>query len=282
MARTARRDWKQRVTNLVIILAVGWICICALLFLFQDRFLFFPRAALVASPGDVGLIHDELELPLPDGGMLHGWYVHAPESRGTLLFCHGNAGNISHRLESIREFVHHRLDVLIFDYEGYGRSSGSPGEEALYRDVQTAWDHLTGSKGVPAERIILFGRSLGGSVAAWMASRVDAAGLIVESTFTSVPDMAREKYPFFTLRSLVRHKLDALEHIRGARCKLLVAHSKDDEIVPYAHGRKLFEAAPAPKWFLEMRGGHNHGPDVTGAEYTRGLAEFFDQALPVQ
>ncbi|MFH0947352.1 MAG: alpha/beta hydrolase [Planctomycetota bacterium] len=269
-------------TTLVIILVVGWIGVCALFYLFQDRLLFIPRRALIMEPGSVGLVHDDLELSLPGGGVLHGWYVHAPGSRGTLLFCHGNAGNISHRLDSIREFVRHRLDVLIFDYEGYGRSSGSPGEDELYRDVQIAWDYLTATRGIPEDRIVLFGRSLGGAVAAWMAGRVNAAGLIVESCFTSVPDMARELYPFFTLRSLVRHKLDAREHIRAARCKVLVAHSKDDEIVPYAHGRRMYEAAPDPKWFLEMRGGHNYGPERTGEAYTQGLGEFFDRVLPVQ
>jgi len=268
------------VTVLLLSVALGCLAIAALLFLFQDRILFIPTGTLLATPEDAGLSYEDLTFELDGGQQVHGWFVPAREARGVILFCHGNAGNISHRLESIRTFVDLGLDVLIFDYEGYGRSTGQPSQRALYRDALAAWDHLTVERGIPPERILLFGRSMGAAVAAWLATQTEPAGLIVESGFTSVPDMAREHYPLFVLRCMVRHKLDTLASIQAVRCPVLIAHSKGDEIVPYRHGRKLFEAAPEPKTFLDLEGSHNDGPRRTGPAYETALRAFIDGVLP--
>ncbi len=272
-----------RVRSVAIFLAVlllAWLGLALFLYFVQDRMLFFPTREIGATPARIGLQFEEVTLPLENGRELGAWFVPAREARGTLLFCHGNAGNISHRLESIREFHGHGLNVFIFDYEGYGRSTGTPSEAALYRDAEAAWRHLIEARGVAPAEIVLFGRSLGGGVAAWLGARVQAAGLIVESAFTSVPDMARELYPWLALRFLVRNKVDALAAVRGARCPVLVAHSREDEIVPFAHGQRIFAAAPEPKEFLELRGDHNSGFLVTGQEYSAGLGRFFEHVLP--
>lgn len=267
---------------LVTTVALGWLGIVLLMALFQDRLLFFPTANLSGSPTNIGLRHEEVMMPLDNGERIHGWFIHARAGapvRGTLIFCHGNAGNISHRLASIRTFVALGLNVLIFDYEGYGRSSGRPTEAALYRDVEAAWKHVVEERSIPADSVVLFGRSLGAAAASWLASRVDCAGLIVESSFTSVPRLARELYPAFVIPALVRNKLENLEYVSSARSPVLVAHSRDDDLIPYHHGKQVFEAAPEPKWFLEMRGGHNDGPERTGKAYFEELERFLDRIL---
>jgi fermentation-respiration switch protein FrsA (DUF1100 family) len=268
------------VTIILTTLAVGWLGLMLVLFLIQDRMLFFPSRELVWTPSRADLAYEDLMLPLEDGNQVSAWFVPAKNARGTVLFCHGNAGNISHRLESIRDFHELGVNVLIFDYEGYGRSTGKPSEAALYRDVRAVWSYLTKDRGLPPERIVLFGRSLGGAVAAWLAARVDAAGLIVESSFTSVPDMARELYPLLTIRAMVRTRLETATYVQQVRCPVLVAHSRDDDIVPYSHGRRIYELAPEPKFFLEMRGDHNSGPFATGPAYREGLGRFLDEVLP--
>jgi hypothetical protein len=192
----------------------------------------------------------------------------------TLLFFHGNAGNISHRLDSIRIFADLGLDVFIFDYRGYGLSEGSPSEPGTYRDATAAWRWLTGERGLAPGQILLFGRSLGAAVALELATRVEPAGVILESAFTSVPDLGAAIYPWLPVRLLSRYRYDNLGRIASVRAPLLVVHSRGDEIVPFRQGQALFAAASEPKRFLELQGGHNDGFLASGVGYRRGLAEF--------
>ncbi|MDX1527573.1 MAG: alpha/beta hydrolase [Gammaproteobacteria bacterium] len=254
--------------------------LCVALYLFQNRLVFLPSRTLFATPQRIGLDYEDVWLQPTGGVRIHGWYLPHPEPRGTLLFFHGNAGNIGDRLESLAIFHHLRLNVLIIDYRGYGKSEGSPGESESYADAEAAWRHLVETRRIPAGRIVLFGRSMGGAVAAWLASRVAPAGLILESTFTSVPDMAAKVYPIFPVRLLARIRLDARASLAGANAPLLVIHSVNDEIVPVAHGRALFDAAREPKRFLELRGGHNDGFLVSREKYVAGLAEFIEEIFP--
>ncbi len=269
--------------RIAAILAVLYVLVGAALYLFQSRLIHLPGVPgreLAATPERLGVAYQDVWLETGDGLAIHGWFVPATEARGTLLFFHGNAGNISHRLDSIRIFHELGLNVLIIDYRGYGQSEGSPSESGLYRDAEAAMAHLIRERETPIEDIILFGRSLGAAVAAQMAIRYqDVGGLILESAFTSVADMAAELYPIFPARLLVRHRYDALETLQDVSSPVLVVHSPDDEIVPYAHGRRLYEAAPEPKWFLELRGGHNDGFLRTGDDYSRGLDDFLGEAL---
>lgn len=268
--------------DILIFLALSYLALAAALFFLQSGMLYLPDTpgrALEATPADRGLEFEPLSIPTGDGETLDGWFIPAGEARGTLLFFHGNAGNISHRLDSVGLFHRLGLNVLIFDYRGYGRSSGKPSEAGLYRDAEAAWRYLTGERATPADEIVLFGRSLGGAVAVWLAGRVRPAGLIVESSFTSVPDMGAEIYPWLPVRLLARNRFDSRARIGGVRVPVLIIHSRQDEIIPFRHGRRLFEAAAEPKQFLEIAGGHNDGFYVSGEKYREGISEFLDGVL---
>ena len=265
---------------LSIVVAV-YAVLCVALYLFQSRMVYFPVAELWATPQTAGLAYEDVYLEAGDGNRVHGWFIPAAEPGGlTLLFLHGNAGNISHRLESLRIFHLLGLSTLIIDYRGYGQSGGRPSEANSYEDALLAWRHLTEARGIASERIVVFGRSLGAGVAAWLAREVDPAGLILESPFRSVPALAADVYPMFPVRYLARIHYDTLSRVPGLACPVLVAHSPGDEIVPFAHGRAVFEAAPEPKRFLEMRGGHNDGFLVTGRDYYEALRAFLDSIAP--
>lgn len=268
-------------TALWFILLVGGIYLGLGLFLyiFQGKLIFYPTRILVYNPGAAGLNYEDVWLQTPDGERLHGWFVPRENSRGTLLFFHGNAGNISGRIESIRQFHELGLDVFIIDYRGYGKSTGRPHEKGLYTDALAAYDYLAQERSIPAASLIIFGRSLGGSVAAYVASERPGAGLALESTFTSVPDVARGYYPVFPVGLLTRYELPTLEYMRKFEGPVLIAHSPDDDLISYSFGRELYEAATGPKQFLEMRGGHNDGFFLTGNAYTEGYDRFFTLVL---
>ncbi|MCC5857232.1 MAG: alpha/beta hydrolase [Ectothiorhodospiraceae bacterium] len=265
------------------LLVVIYLLLVAALYLFQSRLIHLPAVPgreILSTPERIGLDYRDVWLTTGDDVRLHGWYVPYAPSAPTLLFFHGNAGNISHRLDSLRIFHELGLNVLIIDYRGYGRSAGRPGERGLYRDAHAAVDWLRDEYDVEAEELILFGRSLGAAVASRMAAERGAAVLILESAFTSVPDLAAELYPIFPVRMLARHDYDTRAHLDAVRAPVLVVHSPDDEIVPFRHGQRLYEAAPEPRALLKLEGGHNDGFLVSGRRYTDGLREFLDQYGP--
>ena len=197
-------------------------------------------------------------------------------ARAPCCFFHGNAGNISHRLDSIQVFHRLGLQVLIIDYRGYGQSDGSPSEANTYEDAQAAWRFLTEGRSIAPNRIVLFGRSLGGSVAGWLAARVPTGGLMLESSFTSVPDMAAQVYPIFPVRWLARIQYDTRAQLAAVECPVLIAHSRNDELVPFSHSRELLAAVRTTGYFLEMRGGHNDGFLTTGIRYEQGIERFLE------
>jgi hypothetical protein len=210
-----------------------------------------------------------------DGVTLHGWYIPGRSDR-VLLFFHGNAGNISHRLESIRQFLQLGLSVLIIDYRGYGQSGGRPTEQGIYRDAQAAWRYLAEANETPATRIVLFGRSMGASAASYLATRHRPLALIVESSFTSVPDIAAEYYPWLPVRRLSRLRHSTEDFIREADCPVLVIHSRDDEIVPFRHGEAIYAAASEPRTLFEIHGTHNDAFLRDEHNYLAGLQSFLD------
>jgi len=270
------------VANLLLVLALSYLGIVAYLYLSQGRMLFLanlPSRAVAATPADIGLAFDPLSIETADGETLDGWYVSAKNPRGTLLFFHGNAGNIAHRLDSIAIFHGLGLNVLIFDYRGYGRSTGKPSEQGTYRDAESAWRYLVEQRGIPAGEILLFGRSLGGAVATCLATRVEPAGLIVESSFSSVPDMAGELYPWLPVRWLARISYDSKGRIGEVQAPVLIVHSAEDEIIPFHHGQALFEAATEPKTMLKISGGHNEGFLLSRESYQRGIQAFLDMVF---
>ncbi|QVL49027.1 MAG: alpha/beta hydrolase [Thiocapsa sp.] len=266
---------------------LGWIAsaillLNAALWLLQPGMVFYPTRALAATPADWGLAFEDVELTAEDGTRLHGWYIPHPDATHTLLFFHGNAGNISHRGDSIAIFNRLGLSVLIIDYRGYGRSAGRPSEAGVYLDARAARDHLVEVRGVDPKRIIIFGRSLGASVAADLAARVPSGGVILESGFSSARDMARHLYPGLHRVLYLRFDFDAAERLSRVRSPVLVLHSPHDEIVPYSLGRKLFEAAREPKRLVDLRGDHNSGFLASQPDYERSLAAFIGALGPSQ
>lgn len=252
------------------------------LYVFQERFVYFPELPsrqVMATPADIGLAFEAVRLGTADGETLAGWYIPAPAARGTLLYLHGNGGNIGHRLDPIAVFHRLGLNILIIDYRGYGDSSGKPSEEGTYQDALAAWDYLTQEKRHMPDRIVLFGESLGGSIAARLAARQTPAGLVIYASFTSVPELAQALYPIFPASRLARYRYDTRAALRGVNCPVLILHSPEDEIIPFSHGQALLAAAREPKRLVELRGGHNDALEVSREVYTREIGAFLQQFL---
>lgn len=263
----------KRLMNILLTLLGAYILMLLILFLMQRQMIFFPDPNLVLTPDHAGLEWSDVYMETEDGVSLHAWYLPHPESESVLLFSHGNAGNISHRLELLERFHDRGISTLIYDYRGYGRSEGRPSERGLYRDVRAAWKYLTEEKGYEPRQVILFGRSLGGSVSSRLATRVEPGGLVLESSFTSARDVAADIYPFIP-SSLVRFRFDAAADLQKVNCPVLVMHSRDDSIIGFHHGERLYKAAPEPKTFVELRGGHNDNFLVSGDLYFEALQQF--------
>jgi fermentation-respiration switch protein FrsA (DUF1100 family) len=256
-----------------LILGVLWVNII-------ERFIFFPDAVLVGTPASVSLPFEDVEFAAADGTMLHGWWVRGHRAE-TLLWFHGNAGNISHRLDNLR-LLHDAVgaSVFLFDYRQYGRSAGSASERGLYDDARGALAFLKGRPEIDPTRLVYFGRSLGSAVAVDLAVTHPPAGLILETPFASIREMARRWLPG-PLSALVPQQFDNLGKIGAIRSPTLFIHGDQDDLVPYPQGQQLFEAAAEPKTFFTIPGaGHNDTYLVGGSDYFRKIAAFCD-SLPV-
>lgn len=271
--------------NLGLVAMVGYAFFAAAIFFVQPRLIYYPDfgRSITGTPDDLGLAYEAVEITTEDGEVLHGWFVPAPATAtpaATVLFLHGNAGSISHRLDYLPMFYRLGYNTYIFDYRGYGESSGTPSEPGTYLDAQAAWQYLVEERALPHDSIVLFGESLGGAIAAWLAAHEKPALLVLASAFTSVPDMAEKMYPFLPVRLLSRFEYNTIGYLGNVTCPVFVAHSPQDEIVPFAHGQALYEAAPDPKQFLELAGGHNNGFIYTRDDWGKALSEFIDQYVP--
>ncbi len=243
-------------------------------------FIFHPEKTLVQTPADLGLEYEEVAFSATDGVRLHGWFI-PRKGPLTVLWCHGNAGNISHRLDNIR-LLHNLVDVhiFIFDYRAYGRSTGQVSEEGTYRDAEGALAYLRSRSDLDSAGIVYFGRSLGSAVAVNLAVKEPPAGLILESPFLSVREMARIVFPFLPLGPFLRTRYDSLAKITQINCPLLVIHGDQDEIVPYSQGQRLYAAALEPKEFYTIRrAGHNNTYSVGGEEYFAILKRFLNKLI---
>lgn len=259
---------------LILLLLNGWF------YLQQPHITFYPQAEMAETPAQWGMAYEAVELTTADRLKLHGWFIPAAGASKTLLFFHGNGGNISHRGESLAIFHRLGLNVLIIDYRGYGRSEGEPDEAGLYRDAQAAWDYLTQQRAIAAQNIIIFGRSLGGAVAADLAAKVSPGALILESTFSSANEMAAHLFPWLSHVVWLRYRFDNTQKITQLRAPLLLLHSPQDEVIPYRLGRKLFDLAPQPKQFFALRGGHNDGFLWSQPAYELALRGFIGTLKP--
>ncbi len=245
---------------------------------FERANLYFPSRDMAAHPGALGLRYEELDLPASEGARVHGWFVENAPDAPVILFSHGNGGNISHRMEKLRLLREAGASVLLYDYRGYGRSTGTPSELGTYGDGEAAYRWLTETKKLPPGRVIQMGESLGCGVAVELALRHKAGGLILDSGFTSTADMGRRIFPWLPVNLLVRYRYDNLAKLPSISCPVLVMHSPQDDIIPFAMGRRLFEAARQPKTFFEMKGGHNDGFLETGRAYSEAVRRFLNMA----
>lgn len=222
----------------------------------EKKSLYYPLKNIEATPRDISLDYEEVFITTKDSVLISGWYIPAVSPRGTFIFSHGNGGNISHRMDKLKMFNDLNVNVLIFDYRGYGMSRGSPSEEGLYLDAEAVYDYLVNEKQVSPQKIIGYGESLGGTVIVDLAAAHELGGIIIDSSFTSVKDMAKKIFPFIPA-FVYKSSFNALEKIGRTKAPSLHFHSTADEIVPYELGRKLFDSAPGPKEFVDLQGGHN-------------------------
>ncbi len=260
--------------NNIMLLLFGLVLLNGFMYLQQPSMTFFPYATFEQTPAEWGHEYEDVYLDTEDGSRLHGWYIPRQDAVQTLLFFHGNAGNISHRGDSVEIFHRLGLNVFIIDYRGFGKSTGKPDEQGLYKDARTAWRYLIEDRGVDQQDIILFGRSLGGVVAAELATRVQPGGLIIESTFSSARDVANTLFPILSRLVFLRYDFNTVAHVKQVRSPVLVLHSPDDEIIPFHLGEKIYQAANQPKSFFKMRGGHNDGFVMSQPDYELALGEF--------
>ena len=231
---------------------------------FENRYIYFPSRELLQTPADAGLAFKELRFESGAGVTLHGWFIPASGSRFTVLHFHGNAGNISHRLSLYRQWHEQGLSVFAFDYRGYGKSGGEPDEQGLYEDARAAWRALTA---IEHGKMIIAGRSLGAAVAANLALEVNAEGLVLETPFTSIRDMAAHHYPLLPLGWLVQSRFDSEAIIAGVQMPVLLISAADDRIVPAGMAERIFAAANKPKLHISLAGGHNDFDLRSGRAY---------------
>jgi fermentation-respiration switch protein FrsA (DUF1100 family) len=247
----------------------------------EDRFIFHPDHVTDRDPSHIGLRFEDVFFTTQDDLRLHGWFIPHQDARATLVWFHGNAGNISDRLLNIK-LLHDRINtnIFIFDYRGYGRSEGTVSEKGTYLDGEAAIQYLLGRDDAAARRLILFGRSLGAAVAAEMAIRFNSLGLILESPFVSIREMARAIFPSLPIAWLLRTRYDTMEKVRLVKTPLLVLHGDRDATVPFAQGKRVFEIASHPKKFHRIVGAsHNDTFLVGGEEYYGALRDFIESAV---
>lgn len=274
--------WEDIAPTLLLILLTGvavYVLLIAYVYVFQARLIYFPNApgrTLAATPSQIDLKFEEVRINTADHVGLHGWYVPAASAAPAVLLCHGNAGNIAHRLDWLEIFHGMGFAVLLFDYRGFGQSSGTPTEQGTYLDAQAAWDYLTNEKGLSPRSIVSVGESLGGPIAAHLAKDVAPGALILVSTFTSVPDLARAFYWYLPVRLLVRFRYSTAAYVARVHVPTLVIHSRDDEMIPFLHGEELRKRASGPAQLLEIFGDHNAAFMLSRPKLTKGMRSFLE------
>ena len=280
--RIPLQDLMNSIIKFALLLLGGYTAITLAAWYFQEKLIFFPSSRMAATPESLNLPYEDVHITTADGTIIHGWHI--PAGQGplvhkhfTALHFHGNAGNISHRLDHIKIFHDLGLDVFIIDYRGYGLSGGKPSVKATEEDALAAWRWLITAKGATAGTIVVHGHSLGGAVAGWLAGQVNPAGLILEGTFSSLADAGRMLYPFLPVRLLIKGKYDTRNALRGKDIPALFLHSPEDETVPYSLGSKLYESYTGPKTFLQLTGSHNNAFLHSGARYSEGLRQFLSR-----
>ncbi len=246
----------------------------------EGAFVYFPTKVIDRTPADEKVPYESVTITTSDGLKLEAWYMPPTRADGAvILHCHGNSGDLSNRVGLFELFHPLGLGLLVLDYRGFGRSEGSPSEAGTGLDAEAAWRHLTQTRGIAASRIFLHGQSLGGGVAAELATRVKPAGLILEATFTSLTDAAADMFWFLPVRWVMRTWYPTKDRLAKIDCPVLVLHSRQDQIIPFHHGQALFQAAGEPKRFVEITGDHNTGIYYCQKVYLGAIRQFTDDGL---
>jgi len=243
---------------------------------------FKPKKELYRTPSDIGLSFRQFEAISSEGNRIHGWLVPAETGNMTVLYCHGNTGNISDRLETVQLLNRLGLSVAMFDYQGYGQSEGKPSEDATHEDASAALQFLIGEMDIAENKIIIMGRSLGGPIATRLAALHNPAALILESTFTSAVDLGSDMYPWLPIDWLLKFEYETHRYLRQVDSPVFMAHSVDDDVIPFQHSQELYEIAQQPKMFVELIGSHSTGFKETGTKYQEGLQRFLEENTPYQ
>jgi uncharacterized protein len=269
---------------IVRILVLAYVGLAIALYFGQSNLVYMPSQALTETPATIGLKFEDIQITTKDNVNLDAWFVPAKDNdqigKGVILFCHGNGGNIGNRVSYLPIFRDLGLSTFLFDYRGYGKSEGKPTEAGTYADVEAAWQYLTQERKIPPKKIIIYGESLGGAIAAYIAQltsqdlKNNAGGLVLASTFTSISDRASELYPFLPIRLLSRFSYNSIERLPSIKIPVLIIHSTDDEIIPFHHSDRNFQAANQPKKLVKLRGDHNGGFLDSLENYRNGLNEF--------
>lgn len=242
-------------------------CVCS--------FVFQPDGIVRKTPMHLGYAYEDVTFTASDGVRLTGWWIPAEGARATVLFFHGNGGNVSHCLDVAETCTMLGLNVFLFDYRGYGLSSGRPSEQGLYLDAEAAYTYLVDQRRLEGDMIVLWGRSLGGALACRLASERACAAVVLESSFVSVPRVARDHHAWLPCSLFEDCRFDTLDFLKKVRSPVLVIHSPEDEIVPFDHGRILFSSASGLKEFVVIHGPHNSGVFLSRQAYIQGLERFF-------
>jgi len=253
---------------------------CYRFYYIQPYLVYRPRTNIDVECGEYTIEHERIKYRTRDGILIDAWYVPVEDAVGVVLFCHGNAGNISQRIDSFKLFAKLKLSSFIFDYRGYGYSEGYPTEEGTYLDAEGAWDYMVNELKIPPEKILVFGRSLGGGIATYIAMNHNPRALIIESSFMSAKVMAGQIFPFAPRSLLLRFKYNSIDRMKDIHCPTLIIHSQEDAVIPYSHGVALFNAANPPKKFLRINGAHLNGFWRSRGIYDEGIREFFKEHVP--
>lgn len=253
----AKKKKMGTLLNIIIVLFCLYIIVCVLGYFAQPFVTYFPSRKIFSTPQTLGLEYEQLNLTTSDGVRISGWFVPAKDAQFTVLYCHGNGGNLSYYLENAAFLNRLNLNCLLFDYRGYGESEGKPTEKGTYLDAEAAINYLVNEKHIAQSKIIIYGWSLGAAVATHLATKVNCAGLAIDGAFTSYTDIARKHFFFLPVKLFAKYNYRTIDYIKDINCPVMISHSRDDETASFKFGKKLFEEAKEPKRFFETAGSHN-------------------------
>ncbi len=277
---TENKQFKKHTINhnirVILLTLISVVVLSKVLLLFtEERNLFHPDKETSLSPLHIGVEYEDLYFQTEDNETINGWLIPAKGAKITILFCQGNSGNLSDQLRRVKFFHDAGVNLFIFDYRGFGNSSGKPNEIGLYKDARGAYDFLITRKGIEKTKIAVYGKSLGAPIAADLCLHRKLAALILEASFPSLKTYVSDMCTFLPTEWLVSEKFDTLSKVQKIHIPKLFLHGMDDEIIPFPEGRLLYNKAALPKEFVSYPGSHDDDMFVTSDAYRDRLNKFF-------